>query len=98
MSLKSRINRIDRVFTERQGDEMNILVVIPMEMEIPTHGQLINCPHRLGNSISCLGHCGDKVKCELPDNNYKLNCNVSVIRLPGKLPKGEWTSYEKHRE
>ena len=84
MNLKSRINRIDKVFTESQGDEMNnIVVIIPMEMDEPTPGQILSCPHR-----DCFNHCGDKDKCELPDNNYKHNCNVSVIRLPKKLPKG----------
>lgn len=94
MRLNLRMNRIERIFNENHGERMNILVVIPMDMEIPTHGQLINCPHKLHNSISCLGHCGDKVKCDLPDNNYKLNCKVLVIKLPRKLPKG-WMKNEK---
>jgi hypothetical protein len=91
MNLNSRIDRIDKVFTESQGDEMNnIVVIIPMEMdEPPTPGQFMSCPHR-----DCFNHCGDKVKCALPDNNYKFNGKMLFVSLPKKLPKG-WMKNEK---
>jgi len=89
MNLKSRINRIDRVSTESQG-EMNFLAIIPMGMdEPPTLGQFMSCPHR-----NCLDHCGDKVRCELPDNNYKVNGKIFFVQIPKKLPKG-WMKNEK---
>lgn len=88
MSLKSRINRIERGFIGNP-DEVNFLVIANTGMKLPSPGQLWNCPHKEcyadknGYHVDCLKNC--EHKCRMPDTNgHFKNCTVAVIRLPCK--------------